>query len=298
MPGVLDHLRSYRDRHPDEFPTRTTATTTIDVPPTPVPVVTPKPAAARKAGSRTLRDRMATSQAEMVERLTRDVGPKDKTGFDPETFAPVDTEPMRPNQRGLAWRLIIELREFNPGAAKLLGDLLTEREKTMLKVECSAFIDGIRRWIAKGPAGYIPLPDVPAPTVAAGVATPPVQPVAEGRKPRDTFDDIPDGNYALDVPGDKIHFYRVSRKEVQGSRGGTYMRIKVQERASDELHYMPWVRQQRTMNAIREAGPKAAAHLFATKLERCYACGRSLTDEESRTAMIGPDCRDQGRAFA
>jgi hypothetical protein len=47
------------------------------------------------------------------------------------------------------------------------------------------------------------------------------------------------------------------------------------------------------MTAIRDAGPKVCAERYAELIGRCYVCGRTLTDPDSRARGIGPICMDK-----
>ena len=101
------------------------------------------------------------------------------------------------------------------------------------------------------------------------------------------FSTILDGNYAVRTEDGVIKFYRVSTNK-NGFKN-------VQVRASDELHSVQWKAGIAIMHQIVEAGLAESRMLFVTELERCCKCGRSLTDEESRTNArvnggYGPDC--------
>jgi len=189
-----------------------------------------------------------------------------------------DGELMRPGQRGLFYVLLGQLRTHNPDRWQAASTWWESGvQATLTKVACSAAIDRLREHLA-------------APVGQAPVAAP--QPVADARKPRDAYTDIPNGYYAVkenpDVEGGKIHYYRVSR-----SKSGQY--VNVQEMASDTLYPVrPWGRAIEILSTIRTRGPRDAAKLFGRTIGRCCRCGRTLTDEDSRTAGIGPDCAGKG----
>jgi hypothetical protein len=114
------------------------------------------------------------------------------------------------------------------------------------------------------------------------VSTPPATPA----RTRLNFKAIPDGNYAV-REGGVVKFYRVST----GKSGFK----NVQVRASDELHMLLGKAGIAVLHRIVEAGLAKSQMLFVTELERCCKCGRSLTDENSRTNArvnggYGPDC--------
>lgn len=101
------------------------------------------------------------------------------------------------------------------------------------------------------------------------------------RKPSDrTYPlvNVEAGRYALTVLEGAVNFYVVNK------RG----RVSVQ--ASDELHRL---RGEAASSVLEEISkdPKAASLLYGAKLGHCGVCGRTLTDEESRAAGIGPVCR-------
>lgn len=97
------------------------------------------------------------------------------------------------------------------------------------------------------------------------------------------FASITDGNYALHGEGAEIKFYRVST-----SRNGFK---KVQVRASDALFPIDNTRVSvAILHKIVEFGLAESQMLFATKLERCWKCGRSLTDQVSRERGMGDEC--------
>lgn len=108
---------------------------------------------------------------------------------------------------------------------------------------------------------------------------------AQGPSLRDLAEPLADkGYYALrdqENPG-KIHYYRITRRKGY---------VKVQEQASDELYPVEYRRSLAVVKALLDSGVEAAQHLYADTLEKCYRCGRTLTDETSRALRIGPDCR-------
>jgi len=123
----------------------------------------------------------------------------------------------------------------------------------------------------------------PLPTYASAVGAT-FASLAPVYTPRDKFADIRDGYYAVNNNDDVLAFYRVSTWEKSGDR-------KVQVHASDALHL---VRGHKATDAIlmkiRKMTPLVSGKLFAWKIGSCYRCGRTLTDEESRAAGIGPVC--------
>lgn len=92
------------------------------------------------------------------------------------------------------------------------------------------------------------------------------------------------GYYAVEYEG-VLRFYKV--KEGKGRWEG---RTFINRYKSDYLDRTSRVEQYLARVAIA-ADPKAAAMRFAAEIGRCYACGRTLTDAESRRLGIGPECR-------
>lgn len=95
------------------------------------------------------------------------------------------------------------------------------------------------------------------------------------------------GYFASRVNGGPVKFYRL-RRVVEGKWAG---RTFVDAQGSDEFYP---VRRPEALTAVLEAvlaDPAGAALLYATELGRCSRCSRALTDEESRRAGMGPDCR-------
>jgi hypothetical protein len=95
---------------------------------------------------------------------------------------------------------------------------------------------------------------------------------------------VPDGRYAVTLAGeDTLRFFRVKA----GHKTGV---VFVDEQASDDM----WpVRDRARRVAILAAiasDPAAAGVRYGQALGVCGVCGRTLTDEASRAAGIGPVC--------
>lgn len=96
------------------------------------------------------------------------------------------------------------------------------------------------------------------------------------------------GYFAINVAdgfgGAPVKFYRVKAK-------GRYVFIDAQ--ASDEYHS---VRSPQSLKLVLRAilvDPRKASERYADELGRCYRCGRTLTDETSRSIGMGPECRSK-----
>jgi len=101
--------------------------------------------------------------------------------------------------------------------------------------------------------------------------------------------DVAAGRYALVDEHGVVKFYSVDRPTEGRWAGRTFVNAV----ASDERHP---IRNRESRNAILAAiaeQPERAMRLYAAELGRCGYCGRTLTDETSRAAGIGPDCADR-----
>lgn len=98
---------------------------------------------------------------------------------------------------------------------------------------------------------------------------------------KETADLVADGRYAIPKDDGTLMFYSVKK--------GTYTTF-VDVWASDARYPIKLVPEKlRILKAIiadPDAGPR-----FGREIGRCYVCGRTLTDETSRSLGIGPVCR-------
>lgn len=127
-------------------------------------------------------------------------------------------------------------------------------------------------------------------SLKAHLAGPRVQTPVETERPtapRDNFTDVPDGYYAITREDKPLLFVRVTTWD-SGQR-------KVQIQASDDLHRTFPGTAQTILESIRTQGPQKAGILYGQEIGKCCACGRTLTDETSRSLGIGPDCRTKER---
>lgn len=101
-------------------------------------------------------------------------------------------------------------------------------------------------------------------------------------------EEVPAGNYCVTDSEGKRHFYRVSVSD-----RGFY---KVQERASEELHFIPLARYAAILKSIIEEGVEKARLAYSTHMKRCWKCGLKLTDNTGNpyySQGLGPDCGAQ-----
>lgn len=94
--------------------------------------------------------------------------------------------------------------------------------------------------------------------------------------------EVADGRYAVEVAG-TLRFFKVKN----GNRPG-FVFLDVQ--ASDDWHAIHNVSRIREIVALIAVDPKAAMIRYGQELGECGHCGRTLTDEASRAAGIGPIC--------
>jgi uncharacterized protein DUF6011 len=107
-----------------------------------------------------------------------------------------------------------------------------------------------------------------------------------------SFTDVPDGYYATASRSGRndLDFWKVERPREGKWAGRTFVRRVIGGKPDANTTNM---QARLALLAIREAGTKAAALLYATELGLCSACNRHLTDEESRRLGIGPVCREK-----
>lgn len=172
-------------------------------------------------------------------------------------------------------------RDFTPSDAQIrfLNALLDEREHTYTPAQIAAgradwrkirpMLDELKVSARRDPrARKVEVEVAPEPTPALAA--------------RLDFSAIPDGYYALRTD-EGVKFYRVST-----SKRNSYKNVQVQ--ASDNLHMLFGKAGIAVLHKLVEAGLVDSQKLYAQELGRCYVCGRTLTDEESRAAGIGPIC--------
>lgn len=112
--------------------------------------------------------------------------------------------------------------------------------------------------------------------------------VAQERPQVVALPDVPAGHYAIASRGtNDLMFVRVDRPTEGKWAGRTFVKMIVgghpdapvaRNRVADVLA------------RIVEAGTDDAARLYGQEIGRCCRCNRTLTDEASRAAGIGPDC--------
>jgi len=96
--------------------------------------------------------------------------------------------------------------------------------------------------------------------------------------------DVPAGRYAIEIDG-TVKFYRVDKPTEGRWAGRTFVSVQ----ASDDFHPVRGAAANPILRAIA-VDPKAATIRYGHALGVCGQCGRTLTNEESIAAGIGPIC--------
>lgn len=110
----------------------------------------------------------------------------------------------------------------------------------------------------------------------------------ENAKADGPIPEVPAGRYAVENEQGALAFYVVDRPTEGRWAGYTFVRVM----ASDEEHRVS-LRAAKPILAKIQADPKAASARYGHELGRCGVCNRTLTDEASRAAGIGPVCADK-----
>jgi hypothetical protein len=103
--------------------------------------------------------------------------------------------------------------------------------------------------------------------------------------PKKAADAVPAGRYAVRVD-DVLVFFKVD-VPVEGRWAGYTF---VERQLSDDFVRIPRALQAQLLSQLREDGFEAASKLYGRELGVCGVCGRTLTNEDSRAAGIGPKC--------
>lgn len=97
--------------------------------------------------------------------------------------------------------------------------------------------------------------------------------------------DVPAGRYAIEVEG-KLAFFKV---DVPGPDSRWHGWVFVKQVAGDEQYPVKGARRATVLAGIA-ADPREAMLRYGREIGSCGHCGRTLTDEASREAGIGPVC--------
>lgn len=118
------------------------------------------------------------------------------------------------------------------------------------------------------------------------------EPAVEQSRPattRTALPDVPEGHYAIKSTGSNdLAFYRVDRPTDGEYAGRVFVKSIVGGHPDRN------VRRDAVagiLARIAEAGVEESARRYGQEIGRCCRCNRTLTDDESRAAGIGPECR-------
>jgi hypothetical protein len=161
---------------------------------------------------------------------------------------------------------LVSLAQTRDSAPEVVEGLKIRLEQGLAKFAASQVIDGFK----KLPAKPVELNDRFQP------------PVATTNSAKEAPVKVEDGRYAVEEDG-TLKFFRVTNGRKPG-----YVFLNVQ--ASDEWYPVRNVTRIREVLAIIAKDPKAAMVRYGHELGECGKCGRTLTDEASRAAGIGPIC--------
>lgn len=96
---------------------------------------------------------------------------------------------------------------------------------------------------------------------------------------------VASGHYAV-TEGNELRFFKVDRVTEGKWAGRTF----VKRQSSDELWPVKSRERREEILALIAAEPKEAMIRYGQEIGRCGHCNRTLTDETSRAAGIGPVC--------
>lgn len=140
---------------------------------------------------------------------------------------------------------------------------LRQKARSMTQAQASAWIDRLKV-----------LPKKHVATVPQRGATPKVK------------SDVPAGHYAVTGEDGTTDFYRVDRPA--DGRWAGYIFVQLQ--LSETYQRVPLRNIQTILDKIAKDGPEQASKRYGKELGRCGVCNRTLTNNESIEAGIGPVC--------
>lgn len=99
---------------------------------------------------------------------------------------------------------------------------------------------------------------------------------------------VPAGRYAVQIE-DRLVFFKVDAPTEGRWAGYTF----VEQQLSDEFVRVHRAFQRKLLEQLRRDGFAKASMVYGRELGVCGVCSRTLTNEESRAAGIGPVCREK-----
>jgi len=105
--------------------------------------------------------------------------------------------------------------------------------------------------------------------------------------------EVPAGHYAVEsaTGSNDYDFWKVDKPDSGKWEGWTFVKRVIGGRPAQRVK---GAEAKAALAAIEAAGPPAAARLYGQEIGRCGRCNRHLTDKESRSLGIGPECRKKG----
>lgn len=113
----------------------------------------------------------------------------------------------------------------------------------------------------------------------------PAQPAQTTEQGRNGAYTLPAGRYAVENEDGALRFYRVDRPTEGRWAGYTFLKVQ----AGGDLHPIKGNAAATILRKI-EQDPRSASLRYGQEIGACGVCGRTLTDEASRAAGIGPVC--------
>ncbi|AOE44372.1 hypothetical protein SEA_GHOBES_19 [Gordonia phage Ghobes] len=117
------------------------------------------------------------------------------------------------------------------------------------------------------------------------------QPKQAPKAPQD-LPDVPAGHYAVETgegATNSLAFYRVDRPETGKWAGWTFVKLQV----SGDYQRLDRKTSAAVLRKVAEVGPEEASRRYGHELGVCGVCGRTLTNDSSREAGIGPKCAEK-----
>lgn len=111
---------------------------------------------------------------------------------------------------------------------------------------------------------------------------------SESHKTAEVLPDVPAGHYAVisRTGNNDLDFFRVDRPIEGRWAGRTFVKRIIGGRPDQAIRN---AEQRQALERIANDIP-GAAQIYGQQVGRCCICNRTLTDEVSRAAGIGPDC--------
>lgn len=113
--------------------------------------------------------------------------------------------------------------------------------------------------------------------------------LAEVQSPEVDAATVPAGSYALetnDAAANRLAFYKVDRPDAGRWAGFVFVRHIV----GDDEERLSRRRGEAILRRIADVGAAEASAAYGREIGACGVCGRTLTNDASRAAGIGPVC--------